>query len=169
MSEGVRASQSGDKSCYFSSSLHKIVMKFGQKVHLRCRMKVYQVHQNLRPIGWVMGWNSDVTAPGTLSPHLYTELYLNLITSFISGEKRRCIKHIKICGPIWCYWSWDEIGVQTAQGIFFLIYAQDLKEFRSCSVDCGCRILCTIWTIRPMNFKRRCWPNFVPPSVSIKA
>ena len=66
------ASESGGKLCYFFSSRHQILIKFDEKLLLRCRMEVYQVHQNLHRIGDLWGAVGCKIAPGTLSPYLNT-------------------------------------------------------------------------------------------------
>ena len=51
-----------------------------------------------------------------ISLSIHTIFQWNLVTCFISDIERRSIKPIKICGPIGCYCSWGEIGVESCTG-----------------------------------------------------
>ena len=74
-------------------------------------MKVYHVHQNLRRIAWLMGWNSGAN----FQKNLNLRFCWNLNTSFISGGERTCIENIEICARMGEWWG--EIRVQIAPGI----------------------------------------------------
>ena len=94
-------------------------MKFGQKLHLGCRMTVFQVHQNLPRTGKI--------ARGTLSSHLNTGFCWKLITIFISGGERRCIKHINICARLGDFWGAIEVRKSTGRIIYLFILRILLK------------------------------------------
>ena len=87
-------------------------MKFGQKLHLACRMKVYPVHQISARLGDLWGKIGLKIALETSSPSLNTGFCWKLNTSLTSGGERRCDKHIKICARMGDLWG--EIRVQTS-------------------------------------------------------
>ena len=154
-----------------SFPIHRILMTFGHTVHLCYRTKLYWIHQNLPPTWCLLGWNwvAKEHTEHLLSIHIDRRYLIStwipivfqrkLATSFISDAERRCIKPIEICDRLDVVVHGVKLGCKHAQGIYVLIYTQDLNGSRSFSVDCRVRTVCNRWSTRPMNSTFRCRSN----------
>ena len=82
----------------WNSSKHRNLLKFKYKLHLWWRTKGVSSTSKFAPEWATFGVKSGCKkTPRTLSHYLNTGCCWILITSFISGGERRCIKYIKIC------------------------------------------------------------------------